>query len=147
MIGFTRSPTTGFINSYTTQTLNVAGFKTSGLELSAAYRLKVSPAFGRLDFRLSGGYLHDLTFLATVGGKPEQQRNRTYRPKYSGNLGVSWLHGPLTINYGVAWQGKTERYTKIQQAAHPNYEASRVFRRLLFVRRSQHDDNKEQIFT
>lgn len=28
-----------------------------------------------------------------------------------------------------------------------HFEASRVFRRLLFVRRSQHDDNKEQIFT
>lgn len=133
--GFTRSPTTGFINSYTTQTLNVAGFKTSGLELSAAYRLNVSPAFGRLNFRLSGGYLHDLTFLATVGGKPEQQRNRTYRPKYSGNLDVSWLHGPLTINYGLAWQGKTERYTMIQQAAHPNYDP----RYVMYKERWEHD--------
>ena len=115
--------------------MNVAGFKTSGLELSAAYRLNVSPAFGRLNFRLSGGYLHDLTFLATVGGKPEQQRNRTYRPKYSGNLDVSWLHGPLTINYGLAWQGKTERYTMIQQAAHPNYDP----RYVMYKERWEHD--------
>ena len=133
--GFTRSPTTGFINSYTTQTLNVAGFTTSGLEISAAYRLNLSPAFGRLNFRLSGGYLNDLTFLATVGGTPEQQRNRTYRPNYSGNLNVTWLRGPLTINYGLAWQGKTERYTKVQQAAHPNYDP----RYIMYKERWEHD--------
>lgn len=132
---FTRSPKTGFINSFTTQTLNVAGFTTSGLEISAAYRLNVSQSFGRLDIRLSGGYLHDLTFIATVGGNPEQQRNRTYRPNYSGNLDVSWIHGPLTVNYGLAWQGKTERYTKIQQAAHPNYDP----RYIMYKERWEHD--------
>ncbi len=132
---FTRSPTTGFINFYKTQTLNVAAFTTSGLEISAAYRLNMSPALGTLDFRLSGGYLKDLTFLATVGGVPEQQRNRTYRPNYSGNLDVTWLHGPLTINYGLAWQGKTERYTQIQQAAHPNYDP----RYIMYKERWEHD--------
>jgi iron complex outermembrane receptor protein len=132
---FTRSTTTGFINSYKTQTLNVAAFTTSGLEISAAYRFNLSPALGHLDFRLSGGYLHDLTFLATVGGTPEQQRNRTYRPNYSGNLNVSWIQGPLTVNYGLAWQGKTERYTQIQQAAHPNYDP----RYIMYKERWEHD--------
>ncbi len=133
--GFTRSTTTGFINSYKTQTLNVAAFTTSGLEISAAYRFNLSPALGHLDFRLSGGYLNDLTFLATVGGTPEQQRNRTYRPNYSGNLNVSWIQGPLTVNYGLAWQGKTERYTQIQQAAHPNYDP----RYIMYKERWEHD--------
>jgi iron complex outermembrane receptor protein len=132
---FTRSTTTGFINSYKTQTLNVAAFTTSGLEISAAYRFNLSPALGHLDFRLSGGYVHDLTFLATVGGTPEQQRNRTYRPNYSGNLNVSWIQGPLTVNYGLAWQGKTERYTQIQQAAHPNYDP----RYIMYKERWEHD--------
>ena len=132
---FTRSSKTGFINSYTTQTLNVAAFTTSGLEVSAAYRLNMAPALGRLDFRLSGGYLNDLTFLATVGGTPEQQRNRTYRPKYSGNAQVTWLHGPLTVNYGLSWQGKTERYTQIEQKAHPNYDP----RYVMYKERWEHD--------
>ena len=132
---FTRSSKTGFINSYTTQTLNVAGFTTSGLEVSAAYGLNMSPKLGLLDFRLSGGYLNDLTFLATVGGTPEQQRNRTYRPKYSGNAQATWLHGPLTVNYGLAWQGKTERYNKIEQKAHPNYDP----RYIMYKQRWEHD--------
>ncbi len=132
---FTRSATTGFINSYRTQTLNVAAFTTSGLEISANYRLPISPALGVLDFRLSGGYLNDLTFIATVGGVPEQQRNRTYRPNYSGNLDLTWMKGPLTINYGLAWQGKTERYTQIQQKAHPNYDP----RYIMYKERWEHD--------
>ena len=132
---FTRSPTTGFINSYRTQTLNVAAFTTSGLEISANYRKRLSDKLGSLEFRLSGGYLNDLTFIATVGGVPEQQRNRAYRPDYSGNLDLTWLRGPLTINYGLAWQGKTERYTQIQQRAHPNYDP----RYIMYKERWEHD--------
>lgn len=133
--GFTRSATTGFINSYTTQTLNVAAFTTSGLEISSNYHVALPQSLGALDFRLSGGYLHDLTFLATVGGIPEQQRNRTYRPDYSGNLNLTWINGALTLNYGLAWQGKTERYTQIQQKAHPNYDPHYV----MYKERWEHD--------
>ena len=132
---FTRSPTTGFINSYKTQTLNVAAFTTSGLEVSSAYLLRLPRDFGNIDFRLSGGYLNDLTFLATVGGKPEQQRNRTYRPDYSGNVDIAYIRGPLTLNYRLAWQGKTERYTQIEQLAHPNYDPQYV----MFKERWEHN--------
>ena len=132
---FTRSPTTGFINSYRTQTLNVAAFTTSGLEISSNYHKRLPGDFGALDFRLSGGYLNDLTFIATVGGVPEQQRNRIYRPDYSGNLDIAWVRGPLSINYGLAWQGKTERYTQIEQKAHPNYDP----RYVMFKERWEHD--------
>ncbi len=132
---FTRSPTTGFINSYRTQTLNVAGFTTSGLEISSNYRLHLAPSLGTLDFRLSGGYLNDLTFIATIGGVPEQQRNRVYRPNYSGNLDLTWTRGPLTLNYALAWQGKTERYTQIQQKAHPNYDPAYI----LYKERWEHN--------
>jgi len=132
---FTRSPTSGFINSYRTQTLNVAAFTTSGLEVTANYVLRMSPALGSLNFRLSGGYLNDLTFIATVGGVPIQQKNRTYRPDYSGNLDVTWLHGPLTVNYGLVWQGKTERYTQIEQKAHPNYDP----RYVMYKERWEHE--------
>jgi len=132
---FTRSPASGYINSYTTQTLNVAAFTTSGLEISAAYHYVLPPKFGSLDFHLSGGYLNDLTFLATVGGVPEQQRNRTYRPDYSGNLDLAWINGPLTLSYRLAWQGKTERYTQIQQKAHPNYDPQYI----MYKERWEHD--------
>ena len=66
---------------------------------------------------------------------PEQQRNRIYRPDYSGNLDLTWTHGPLTVNYGLAWQGKIERYTQIQQAAHPNYDP----RYIMYKERWEHE--------
>ena len=51
------------------------------------------------------------------------------------SLDVSWIEGPLTVNYGLAWQRKTERYTQIQQAAHPNYDP----RYIMYKERWEHD--------
>ena len=133
---FKRNPTTGYIEKYVVSAQNVAAFTTSGLEVSVNYRALLSPALGLVNFRLSGGYLNDLTFVATVGGVPEQQRNRTSRPNYSGNLDVTWIKGPLTINYGLAWQGKTQRFTTIQLAAQPDLSDPKYF---LFKERWEHD--------
>ena len=133
---FKRNPTTGFLEKYVVSAQNVAAFTTSGLEVSANYRAQLSPSLGSINFRLSGGYLKDLTFIATVGGVPEQQRNRTSRPNYAGNLDVTWLNGPLTVNYGLAWQGKTQRFTTIQLAAQPDLSDPKYF---LFKERWEHD--------
>lgn len=133
---FTRSGTTGFINSFVVASQNVAAFTTSGLELSVNYRFSPSPALGDFNFRLVGGYLNDLTFVATVGGVPEQQRNRTYRPNYIGNLDLTWNKGPLTINYGLGWQGKTQRYTTIELRANPDRSDPQYFK---FKERWEHD--------
>lgn len=112
---FTRNATTGFINSFVVQTLNVSQFTTSGLEITVNYAYTPSPKFGTFDFRLSGGYLEDLTLIATVGGVPEQQANVfSYRPRYVGNLDLGFRHGPFSINYGLGWQDKTQRFTNLQ---------------------------------
>jgi iron complex outermembrane receptor protein len=115
---FSRSPTTGFINAFTVQTLNVAAFTTSGLELTMNYAKTLSPTLGSVYFRLSGGYLNDLTFIATVGGVPEQLANvdddGVNRPRYVGNLDLGWQKGPVSINYGLAWQGRTQRFSNLQ---------------------------------
>lgn len=115
---FGRSATTGFINTFTVQTLNVAAFTTAGLEVAVNYARTISPAVGSVYFRLSGGYLHDLTFIATVGGVPEQRANvdddAGNRPRYSGNLDLGWQKGPISINYGLAWQGRTQRFSNLQ---------------------------------
>ena len=64
---------------------------------------------------MSGGYLNDLTFVATVGGVPEQQANvGNAQPRYIGNLDLGWQKGPFSINYGLAWQGRTQRFTNLQ---------------------------------
>ncbi len=133
---FKRNPTTGFLEKYVVSAQNVAAFTTSGLEVSANYRAKLSPSLGSINFRLAGGYLNDLTFIATVGGVPEQQRNRPSRPNYAGNVDITWLNGPLTVNYGLAWQGKTQRFTTIELKAQPDISDPKYF---LFKERWEHD--------
>lgn len=133
---FTRNPTNGFINAFVVSSQNVSQFTTSGLELSLDYRFNLSPLLGRVGIRAVGGYLHDLTFIATVDGVPEQQRNRTYRPRYVGNLDVTWTNGPLSVNYGLNWQGKTQRFTLQQLQGNPDLSDPKYFK---YKERWEHD--------
>ena len=133
---FTRAPGTGFINGFSVLAQNVAQFSTSGLEAQLNYRFSLSPSLGTFNLRLVGGYLDDLTFIAAIGGVPEQQRNRTFRPKYVGNMDLTWTNGSLAVNYGLAWQGKTQRYTDIQLRANPDISDPRYF---LYKERWEHD--------
>lgn len=133
---FERAPGTGFIRNFVVSAVNVAAFTTSGLEISVNYRLRPAADIGTFNFRLVGGYLNDLTFLATVGGVPEQQRNRTYRPNYVGNFDLTWVRGPLSVNYGLGWQGKTQRFTTIELRAQPDLVDPKFFN---FKERWEHD--------
>jgi iron complex outermembrane recepter protein len=124
---FERAPGTGFLRNFVVSAQNVAAFTTSGLEVSLNYLLQPKWKHGTFNLRLVGGYLNDLTFLATIGGVPEQQRNRSFRPNYVGNMDLTWQNGPLSINYGLAWQGKTQRFTTIQLNAQPDLVDPRYF--------------------
>ncbi|MEI6486861.1 MAG: TonB-dependent receptor [Sphingomonadales bacterium] len=133
---FSRAPGTGFIRNFRVLAQNVAQFTTSGLEMQLNWRVTPSASLGTFNLRAVAGYLDDLTFTAAAGGVPEQQRNRTFRPKWVANFDLTWLHGPLVINYGLAWQGKTQRYTDIQLRANPDISDPRYF---LYKERWEHD--------
>lgn len=133
---FSRAPGSGFIRTFSVLAQNVAEFTTSGLELQLNYRFTPSPSVGTFNLRLVGGYLDDLTFIAAIGGVPEQQRNRTFRPNYVGNFDLTWTRGPFAINYGLAWQGKTQRFTDIQLRANPDISDPEFF---LYKERWEHD--------
>lgn len=132
---FTRDPTTGFINSFVVQAQNVAAFTTSGLEIGMNYQFETAQ-LGTFNIAFNGGYLNDLTFIATVGGVPEQQRGRTYRPNYIGTGDITWTNGPLTINYGLSWQDKTQRFTDQQLQANPDLSDPKYF---FYKERWEHD--------
>jgi iron complex outermembrane receptor protein len=133
---FTRSSTTGFINSFVVSAQNVAAFTTSGLELSVNYQFSPAPSLGTFNLHLVGGYLNDLTFVASIGGVPEQQRNRMYSPNYQGSLDLTWKLGNLSVNYGLGWQGKTQRYTDQQLKANPDLSDPKYF---MYKERWEHD--------
>lgn len=133
---FERTPGTGFIRNFVVTSQNVAAFTTSGLDFTINYNFSPSPKWGNFNFRLVGGYLNDLSFTAAIGGLPEQQRNRIYRPTYVGLMDLTWNINNLTLNYGLSWQGKTQRFTTIQIEANPDISDPQYF---MYKERWEHD--------
>lgn len=133
---FERAPGTGFIRNFVVTAQNVAAFTTSGLDLTINYAFSPSPEWGNFNFRLVGGYLHDLSFTGAIGSAPEQQANRVFRPQYVGLMDLTWNRGALTLNYGLSWQGKTQRFTTIQLDANPDLSDPRFFK---YKERWEHD--------
>lgn len=122
-----RDPKTGYITSFTVQPQNVAAFRTAGLDLSLAYRLKTAK-LGTFALAINGNYLDRLEFVASPGAAITSERGQTYAPKYSATLDLTWTKGPLTLNYGVNWFSKTNRFTDEEIAGDPDSAAGRYLK-------------------
>jgi outer membrane receptor protein involved in Fe transport len=136
---FTRSSTTGFINSFRVTAQNVAEFTTSGLDVVFNYRVAPIRNIGAFNFRLVGGYLHDLTFIPSAGAEPDQDAGEidpNSAPKYVGTADLTWTAGAFTVNYGLSWQSKVRRFVRETTRANPDAAASEF---LFYKERWEHD--------
>ena len=136
---FTRSSTTGFINSFRVTAQNVAQFTTSGMDVVLNYRFTPIRNAGTFNVRVVGGYLHDLTFVPSVGAAPDKDAGEidpNSAPKYVGTADLTWTKGPLTLNYGLSWQSKVRRFVRETVEANPD-AAAREF--LYYKERWEHD--------
>lgn len=136
---FTRSPTTGFIDSFRVTAQNVARFATSGLDLALNYQFTPSPRIGTFNLKLNGGYLHDLTFIPSAGAAPDQDAGEidpNSAPKYAGTADLTWTNGPLTLNYGLSWQSRVRRFVRETTRANPDAAAAEL---LWYKERWEHD--------
>lgn len=124
--GITRSGSTGFISTFNVQPENVAGFTTSGLDLTATYAIPTE-TLGEFNVRLLGGYLHELKFVASPGAEAVSQRGQQYMPELVATLNVDWEKGPFAVTYSVDWFNQTNRYTNADLAGDPDY-VSRKYR-------------------
>jgi outer membrane receptor protein involved in Fe transport len=131
-----RDPETGFASGFTQIPQNVAQFTTKGLDLQVNYRFTPSPQIGTFNIKLVGGYLRDLTFISSPGADPDQDKGEAYAPKYIGVADLTWTKGPLTLNYGLAYQSKTLRFTPEQLRANPDIAAPEF---LYYRERYEHD--------
>lgn len=122
-----RDPVTGFPNGFTLTPQNVAVFYTKGLDFTLSYRVTPSEELGTLNFRLVGGYLKTFTFVSSPGAEPEKDAGNAYIPKYLAKFDLTWVKGPLSINYGVAWQDKTRRFSKRELKANPDLSDPKFF--------------------
>ncbi|MBO9623443.1 MAG: TonB-dependent receptor [Sphingomonas sp.] len=124
-----RSPTTGFVSFFTIIPENVASFETAGLDVELNYRFEPFDNAGTFNIKLVGNYLNKLQFVPTAGADPENELDSWEypAPKYSANFDLTWVKGPLTMNYGINWQTKTRRVTREQEAANADYVPAGYF--------------------
>lgn len=122
-----RASGSGFANGFFVGPQNVAQYTTKGADVQANYRVRLSPTLGLLDFKIVGGYLRDLTFIGSPGADPVQSAGDRGAPKYIGVFSTSWTHGPLTLNYRLAYQSKTRRFSREQLRANPDLSDPKFF--------------------
>ncbi len=118
-----RSATSGYISFFSIIPSNVASYQTAGLDVVVDYRFKPSDALGTFNLHMAGNYLNKLEFVPSTGAISENELDSALypAPKYSATFDLTWMKGPLTINYGINWFSKTRRVTREQEAANPDY--------------------------
>lgn len=125
--GITRDPDTGYIIGFNVKPDNVAGFRTAGLDLTLAYRLRTDN-LGTFNISLVGNYLDRLEFVASPGATLDPDRGEQYIPKYSASFDLGWQKGPVTVAYGITWFSKTDRFVAEDLAGDPDYSDPRFFK-------------------
>ncbi len=118
-----RSPTNGYVSFFTINPQNVAAYETAGLDVSLNYRFQPFDDVGTFNISLQGNYLNKLKFVPTAGADPENElESAVYpAPKFSAMFDLTWIKGPVKMNYGINWWSKTRRATPEQAAANPDY--------------------------
>jgi outer membrane receptor protein involved in Fe transport len=118
-----RSPTNGYVSFFTINPENVAAYETAGLDVSLNYRFQPFDDVGTFNISLQGNYLNKLKFVPTAGADPENElESAVYpAPKFSAMFDLTWIKGPVKMNYGINWWSKTRRATPEQAAANPDY--------------------------
>jgi outer membrane receptor protein involved in Fe transport len=140
-----RDPVTHQIDGFTQKYLNIAGYRTSGIDFSVRYRVYpktfgIDRDIGYLDLDLQGNKLEELTFIEDPTAGPDKQigvANSTVEaPVWQLNLDAAWHVHNFTINYGYNYSSPMRRISKEAQRADPLYVAPQYF---FFSARSTHD--------
>ena len=135
-----RNPNTGGINNFVVQPENVANFRTAGLDFDVNYRFDPETIgienMGTFNFRLIGNYLDELTFISTPGADLDDDRGEIRAPEYQATLDITWVRGPLTVNYGFNYFSETLRFSNADIAGDPDLASPE---NITFDERRTHD--------
>lgn len=145
----------GGVSFFTTTSVNVASFQTSGIDLAVRYRLNpedwgIEQNIGRFQFALNATNLRDYTFQESPLSPPDEQVGEPNLPEWQAMFDVTWMMGNFTLNYGYSWFSETERFSPEQIANDPLIVDPAYFN---YSERSVHDlyasydiDDRYQIY-
>ncbi len=130
-----RDPATGFVAEVFAGPQNVANFDTAGLDVTIDWTKSLGK-LGKFNVHVVGGYLDKLTFISSQGADLDDDVNEQFSPRYQATGDVTWTMDKFSVNYGLAWFGKTKRYTTEQLRGNPDISDPRYF---LYKARWEHD--------
>lgn len=125
--GIERNPATGYVQGFLMMPRNVAHFTTAGADLTVRYSFAPLPDLGRFEWKLAGGYLDELTFIAAPGAEVTDERMDAWAPKYTVSTDLTWHRGGWAVNYGINYFSKTRRYSEKEKAANPDIADPKYF--------------------
>ena len=119
----------GYITGFSTMPLNVASFRTAGLDVALDYTIPTARA-GTFGIHAKGNYLDKLSFVPVPGAAAVDEAyvggswNAPYvSPKYQVTADLGWTKGPATVNYRISYFSKTYRYDRQTVASNPDVVA------------------------
>jgi outer membrane receptor protein involved in Fe transport len=126
----------GSISQVTAQEINVAAFKTDGLDFDVTYHMTLADVIkkdaGTLDFHLIGSRLDTLQTVPLPGEAPQEFANTfdggvdgTVAPKWQANLDMVWTWDPITIDYNIDWYNAVLAVDRQTLISEPNVYAKK----------------------
>jgi iron complex outermembrane recepter protein len=112
----------GQITGFNVQPENVANFTTRGLDLTANYRFAIDK-IGDFNIRMVAGHLTKFSTIGTPGAEPTNSKNRPGVPKWAVTYDLTYSKGPLVVNYGLSFFGRTNRFSNAITKAQPDIAA------------------------
>ena len=122
-----RAQGTGIISNFTVGALNVAQFRSAGLDMNIDYLLRTARA-GTFDLRLVAGYLNRLQLIGIPGAPVDNQLDQPFAPKWTANVSPTWTLGGLSVNYNLRWHDATRAFSRTATAANPDVAEKRYLR-------------------
>jgi outer membrane receptor protein involved in Fe transport len=125
----------GFITSFDVGPLNVANFRTAGLDFALDYRIPTAK-LGEFGVHMIGNYLDKLTFVPIPGAGAVNNAYEAGAPKFQITTDLLWSIGDFKLDWQVNYTSKTYRFSRQTTASNPDVVAPQYLR---YKERFTHD--------
>ncbi len=124
----------GQLDSLTVQAVNIASFKSSGIDFEGHYRFDLADLvggdedLGKIHLKAVGSWLETLSLQTTVGGVYDDEVGEASTllgngaPKWAVNFGLEWSNDKWSVGYGYVYRTGLLVLEKTAYAAKPDQQ-------------------------